>query len=101
MDSDQGDPTQVYLQTRPQGIFSGPTNNQHHTSSFSKHSTRHSAHHEDLRLRRPRRHRSHQLVLSTNEVLEIARETEANAARKKRRQQRRSISYAVKTYNIT
>jgi hypothetical protein len=34
-------------------------------------------------------------VLSTNEVLEIARETEANAARKKRRQQQRSRSVSI------
>jgi hypothetical protein len=34
-------------------------------------------------------------VLSTNEVLEIARETEANAARKKRRQQQRSPSVSI------
>ena len=34
-------------------------------------------------------------VLSTNEVLEIARETEADAARKKRRQQQRSRSVSI------
>ena len=34
-------------------------------------------------------------ILSTNEVLEIARETEANAARTKRRQQQRSRSVSI------